>query len=182
MAKVANPQFATQFRALHDTPTLAQIYDKIIQRRVEPILQPKLGPEILGFRKHHQVHELMLYFRALIRHCKEWGMPFFSVEADVKKACDESEHGEISEALCLQGVDNPEICALHRERCSKTTVYQANGFRVTDPMKNERGAPQGQTTSPLCFRTLLNICLEESGEVVCRDPPCLQGFNSGKLV
>lgn len=182
MSKVAKPTLATQFRALHTTPTLAQIYDKVLQRRIEPNLQNQLGPEILGFRKHHQVHELTLYLRTLITSQREWGRPLYILEADVKKASDECEHGEISESLQLQRVPEPEICALRRERVIKSTVYRLNGVPVIGQIHNFRGAPQGMTTSPLSFRSLLNTCLEESGEKVNIDPSRLQDFQIGKLI
>jgi len=182
MAKVAKPSLATQFRALHSTPTLAQIFDKIVQRRIEPNLQIRLGPEILGFRKQHQVHELTIYLRSLISCQREYGHPLYILEADIKKAFDESEHGEISNSLSQQGVPEPEVCALHRERVIKNTVYKLNGVPVTKQIFNFRGAPQGMTTSPLCFRSLLNTCLEESGEKVNIEPPKLHNFQQGKLV
>jgi len=182
MAKVAKPSLATQFRALHSTPTLAQIFDKIIQRRIEPKLQIRLGPEIIGFRKNHQVHELTLYLKSLIECQREYGKPLFVLEADIKKAFDESEHGEISNSLSQQGAPEPEVCALHRERVRKNTIYKLNGVPVTERIFNFRGAPQGMTTSPLCFRSLLNTCLEESGEKLNVVPPPLHNFQQGKLV
>ena len=107
--------------------------------------------------KSHAANGVYLLKRAA-ELSREWKLPFYLVQLDLKKAFDKVLHTAVTKALRLQGASLQcvaVICAILRQ--SKASV--SLGHVQAAAVHMQRGLPQGAPESPLIFTLVTELVL-----------------------
>lgn len=153
--KRGDPSSPTSFRLISITSVAARILEHIIKPRLVSMIEPSLSAHQHGFRKNHQVYDvihalLSRVYSAFTHHSFMW-----SAFLDLVQAFDHVDHDILLLKLQRMGVSNGMLrwlsaflsdrlfCVNHQGECSGNV-----------PAKG--GVPQGCVLSPIRFIAFIN--------------------------
>lgn len=131
-------------------PTVAdRIAQMVVQRRLEPLLEPVFHANSYGYRPRRSAHDALRVARTQCwRH--DWVL-----DLDIKGFFDNIDHD-----LLMKAVRRHSDCrwiALYTERWLKADLLMPDGTLVT----RDRGTPQGGVISPLLANLFLHYAFDQ---------------------
>ena len=152
---------------------IAKLYNKVLLKRIQPILDKHLRPEQNGFRPHRGTTSQILALRRVIEEASVHQTDIVIIFVDFRKAFDSVNRECVQQVLKAYNV--PEklingIMSLYSNTIA--TVITPDG--LTDKFKTTSGVLQGDTLAPFLFVLLLDwvirtaIPTNENGFMLCR--------------
>ena len=136
----------------------AKLHNKVMQRRVQPVLDDYLRPEHNGFRPHRGTAQQILALRRVVEEAKVHQMDLIVVFVDFRKAFDSVSRNAIKQVLQAYNVPVSlvnGIFALYEG--TRATVITPDG--LSDMFDTTSGVLQGDTLAPFLFVLLLDWVL-----------------------
>ena len=91
---------------------------------------------------------------------REWGIPLFAIQIDLKRAFDKISHAAVASALKRKGVPTQLIAVLCK-MWLQSSVTAKLGHATSKKIAMHRGVPQGAPDSPLIFTCVMDEILSE---------------------
>ena len=136
----------------------AKIFNKVLLRRVQPVLEPFLRPEQNGFRPHRGTCHQILALRRVIEGATKFQTSAVVIFVDFKKAFDSVDRHSLGEVLATYRI-HPRlvngILTLYED--TSATVLTSDG--LTEEFSTSSGVLQGDTLAPFLFVLLLDWVL-----------------------
>jgi exonuclease III len=136
----------------------AKVFNKVLLRRVQPVLEPFLRPEQNGFRPQRGACHQILSLRRVIEGATKYQTSAVVVFVDFRRAFDSVDRRSLGEVLAAYRV-HPRlatgIMALYQD--TSASVLTSDG--VTDDFCTSSGVLQGDTLAPFLFVLLLDWVL-----------------------
>ena len=153
--KKGDPHDIKNYRPITLTSNIGKMFMKLLNNRLEKILDEAQPPEQAGFRRGYSTCEHLHSINIIIEKAKEYKFDIYLAFIDFEKAFDSVHQEYIFQALKSQGVD-PTYTKLIKN------IYKGSQARIVleepgqfFPVK--RGVRQGDPLSPALF----NCALEE---------------------
>ncbi len=136
----------------------AKIYERVIERRVRNIVEPKLREEQYGFRRGRSTIDLIFALRQIMERRWEEGKALYMVFLDLEKAYDHLPREKVWTCLQQKGVSNTlveRIKSMYQrcESCVQTSHGLSEWFKVSI------GLRQGSVLSPILFDVVMDEML-----------------------
>lgn len=142
-------------------PIAAKIYNKMILRRIVPVLDPLLRKNQNGFRKGRSTLSQILAIRRILEEMRKLNKDAFLCFVDFKKAFDSISREKMFEILKLYGLPGKIISAIKALYVStKAKVVSPDGD--SDTFDILAGVLQGDTLAPFLFIIVLDYVLRIS--------------------
>lgn len=152
---------ASNYRGITLMPIAAKIYNKMILRRIVPVLDPLLRKNQNGFRKGRSTLSQILAIRRILEEMRKLNKNAFICFVDFKKAFDSISREKMFEILELYGLPRKIISAIKALYVStKAKVVSTDG--ETDTFNILAGVLQGDTLAPFLFIIVLDYVLRIS--------------------
>uniref|UniRef100_A0A914VN53 Reverse transcriptase domain-containing protein n=1 Tax=Plectus sambesii TaxID=2011161 RepID=A0A914VN53_9BILA len=165
--KKGDPLQLQNYRPISLLSVIYKLLTKVINNRVEGVLDNAQTPEQASFRQHYSNIDQIYTINELVKRCHEYHIPLFMQFINFKKAFDFIEFNAVWTALQEQGVHADLIELLCNIYATANSAIRINEDRVQIDIN--RGVRQGDTISPKLF----TACLEH---VMQRLPWSKQGI------
>ena len=155
----------TNYRGISLLPIAAKIYNKLIQNRLLPKIEPILRNNQNGFRAGRSTLSQILTLRRIIE-----GITFSNLDAvlifvDFRKAFDSIHREQMFAILELYGIPKPIIDAIKVLYTStSSSILTPDG--ETDPFDILAGILQGDTLAPFLFIIVIDYVLRTSVDTI----------------
>ncbi|KAI5754231.1 hypothetical protein M8J77_006965 [Diaphorina citri] len=143
------------YRGITLTSQVAKLYERIIERKIRPVIEETLNEEQHGFRPGRSTNDLIFTIRQLMEKHYEYDKPLWIAFLDIKKAFDAIVRVKVWEALKNIGVKQDiidRIAEMYRGISSAVKTC----FGLTESFEIESGLRQGGVLSPLLFVTVMD--------------------------
>jgi len=142
-------------------PIAAKVYNKLILRRIAPVLDPFLRKNQNGFRRGRGTLSQILAIRRILEEMRKLNKDAFICFVDFKKAFDSISREKMFEILKLYGIPDKIISAIKALYVStKAKVISTDGdSEIFDILA---GVLQGDTLAPFLFIIVLDYALRIS--------------------
>lgn len=152
---------ASNYRGITLMPIAAKIYNKLILRRIVPVLDPLLRKNQNGFRRGRNTLSQILAIRRILEEMRKLNKDAFICFVDFKKAFDSISREKMFEILKLYGIPGKIISAIRALYVStKAKVISTDGD--SDIFDIHAGVLQGDTLAPFLFILVLDYVLRIS--------------------
>ena len=136
----------------------AKIFNKVLLRRVQPVLEPFLRSEQNGFRPHRSTCHQILALRRVIEGATKFNTTAVVIFVDFRRAFDSVDRHSLGEILATYRVPPrliSGILALYQD----TTAAVLTSDGLTEEFSTTSGVLQGDTLAPFLFVLLLDWVL-----------------------
>ena len=144
-----------QHRGISLMSCTAKVLNKVLLRRLQPVLDPHLRYEQNGFRSHRGTTTQILALRRILEEARLHKVTLICVFVDFRKAFDSISRDALAGVLRAYHVPPKlvkAIMALYAE--TQAVVLTPDG--PTDPFTTTSGVLQGDTLAPFLFVVLLD--------------------------
>ena len=158
-----DPADPASYRPITLVPTLVKVLELVLLRRLSHFAEAHglLHPSQAGFRTGRGAEEQILALREAIAHRGREGQPTAVLFVDFKGAYDAVPQELLYATLHHVGVPTATVsllAALNRRRAVRVRV---NG-QLSDPIRVEKGVPQGGPLSPLLWNLFMDGLLRRA--------------------
>ena len=136
----------------------AKTFNKVLLRRVQPVLEPFLRPEQNGFRPHRSTCQQILALRRVIEGATKFQVNVVVVFVDFRKAFDSVDRHSLAEVLNTYNV-HPRLVKGILALYSQTSAAVLTPDGLTEEFGTSSGVLQGDTLAPFLFVLLLDWVL-----------------------
>ncbi|EYB88155.1 hypothetical protein Y032_0252g247 [Ancylostoma ceylanicum] len=147
------------YRPISLLSVLYKLLTKVINQRIENILDAEQSREQAGFRKGYSTVDHLHAMNELIERSNEYQMPLFIAFIDYEKAFDTVETNSLWNVLQEQGVHVQIISLLQGIYTNAQSLIRLGETII--PIKVCRGVRQGDTISPKLFTATLEHVLRK---------------------
>ena len=155
--KVPNAGALTQFRGIASLLTIRKVLGYMFLEALPQLqFQSVQTAFIAGAHACTGVHTLL----RVAELAREWGAPVCAAQLDLKKAFDHVSHVAAFDAMDQQGVPLAAQ-ALIAKLWDLTTVVGKLGREASQPVRLDRGVPQGAPESPVIFTMVVEMVLRK---------------------
>ncbi|KHJ98627.1 hypothetical protein OESDEN_01381 [Oesophagostomum dentatum] len=144
--KKGDPFSLKNYRPISILSVLYKLLAKVINQRLERVLDAEQPQEQAGFRRKYSTIDHLHAINELIERCREYRFPIFTAFIDYEKAFDTVEMNALWNALQDQGVHSHLIAVLRYVYDHAHSVVQIGETKIA--VNIERGVRQGDPLSP----------------------------------
>jgi hypothetical protein len=159
--KKGNSNYCSNYRAICLSPVVSKIYTRILEMRLQEIVEPELEEEQGAYRPLCQTQDHIYSIRTICEKFIDKGKDVYFAFLDVKAAFDLIPRQVIWEALAEIYVPEALTQAIKSTFTGVKGVVRINRHS-SNPFDIERGVKQGDSMSPLLFiivtDAILKIC------------------------
>ena len=127
-----------------------KLFTRVLQKRMESILDANQPREQAGFRKGYSTTDHLQSINQIIEKCNEFNLPLCIAYIDYEKAFDSVEHDVIFKALRNTGINEAYINIIEYIYTDATAKVHIEK-QMSDEIKILRGVRQGDPISPKLF-------------------------------
>ena len=149
---LSNP---ANFRPIALLSHLFKLYEKLILKRLNPIVEPQLIDEQAGFRPGKNTTSQVLNLTSTIEEGFEEGKLTGVVLIDLSAAYDTVNHRQLL-AKTFNLLNDPKLCRVLRDVLADRSFVVQLDDRKSCRRKQKNGLPQGSVLSPLLFNIFTN--------------------------
>ncbi|KAI5734098.1 hypothetical protein M8J77_002409 [Diaphorina citri] len=145
----------SNYRGITLTSQVAKLFERIIERKIRPLIEPLLAEEQYGFRSGRSTIDLVFAIRQLMEKYFEYNKALWLGFLDIKKCFDSINRDKVWEALKRNKIEKNTITRIQNMYDGitskvKTPVGLTSSFRINS------GLRQGGVLSPLLFIMTMN--------------------------
>jgi hypothetical protein len=156
--KKQNALTLDNFRGISLMSVSTKLFNKILLRRLVPLIDPLLLPWQSGFRPRRSTIEQITALRLIIDRCKARKKDVVIVFIDFSKAFDSVDRDALSQIIRLYGVPEELVSPMMSlYNGTKATVRTPDGSTV--PFITTSGILQGDTLAPFLFVVVMDFVL-----------------------
>lgn len=164
--KKGDPSECSNYRTISLIPHASKIMLKIIQKRLEPIMESLIPPEQAGFRKNRGTRDHISNIRRLMEKAREHQKDLFMCFIDYSKAFDCVDHGSLWRVLLEMGVPLHLVLLMRQlyteqEAAVRTEDGDSEWFKV------KKGVRQGCILSPYLFNLFAEYIMRKANLEDC---------------
>ena len=163
-----NPLLLNSYRGITISPVLRKIFEKILLRRLSPILHDAGSPHMLQTAYQKGVSCMDAIFatqEALLTHYRDGGKPYLCI-FDLEKAYDSVELPVLLQRIFDLGINGKCWRLIKNWYTSSRGRVRVDGH-LSDPFLVKRGVKQGPVLSPTLFLTVMDKLLENMTSEKC---------------
>ncbi len=182
------------YRGITVTPILGKVIEKLIQRRIEPILSTTQNRLQKGFTKGCSSNNASLLVSEVINDAIDCKKPVYMATLDVEKAFDVVSHDILFQKLQSRGITGDDCLLIQSLYTNATTQVKWNS-ELSKPIAQLQGVRQGgilSTTLYKVYNQSILDCLERAqlgyrighlhlGSPTCADDIALLANNPTQL-
>ena len=117
-----------------------------------------------AFLKGRDASQAVFTIQRCSELAREWSIPLFCAQLDLKKAFDKAKHSSISRALQMKGVSQQHIAIMNAWWQQSSAHIGLGNLKASRPVHSHRGVPQGAPESPLVFTMLVDEIIGDLDE------------------
>ena len=153
---------------------LYKLFTRVLQKRMERILDSNQPREQAGFRKGFSTTDHLQTINQIIEKCNEFNIPLCLAFIDYEKAFDSIEHWAIFKALRNIGINETYLNILKDMYTGATARIHIEN-QVSEVIEIQRGVRQGDSISPKLFTATMEEVfrqadLEQKGLIIDGEP------------
>jgi len=152
--KKGDPKDIKNYRPISLLAHTYKIFTRILQNRMEKVLDENQPREQAGFRKGYSTVDHIHTLSQILEKANEYNIPLSVGFIDYEKAFDSIEHFAIFEALRNMGISETYIKIIEDMYTDATAVINIDEMTST-PFNIKRGVRQGDPISPKLFTAAL---------------------------
>ena len=138
-----------------------KLFTRLLQSRIEAILDTNQPREQAGFRKHFSTRDHLQALNLVIEKCNEYNKTLCVGFVDYEKAFDSVEHFAIFETLLKIGV-HPTYIKILQNIYRDATARVHLDKHTSEPFPIERRVRQGDPISPKLFTEAIEEVFQKS--------------------
>ena len=152
--KKGDPDDIKNYRPISLLAHSYKLFTRLLQKRMEEVLDRNQPREQAGFRKHFSTTDHIYTLNQVIEKCNEFNLPLCVGYIDYEKAFDSVEHFAIFEALRKINVKEDYVQILENIYDKATARIHIDGME-SEPFPIKRGVRQGDPISPKLFTSAI---------------------------
>ena len=161
LPKKGNLQECDNWRGITLLSVPSKIFCRILLKRVDRAIDPRLRQEQAGFRKGRGCIDQIFTLRNIIEQCLEWNVPLYINFVDFKKAFDSVHRETLWRILLSYGVP-PKIITLISMFYSHFECSVILNNTLTEWFPVESGVRQGCILSPILFLVTIDWIMRKT--------------------
>ena len=111
-----------------------------------------------AFRKNYQTTDVIWTMRNVVEKAKEFDVPVFILDGDIRKAYDYTKHSQVINAMLEKGMPKVLIAAKIRE-IRRQWVEVRLGNIKSRKLKRKRSLIQGSPDAPMDFNLTVDVTI-----------------------
>ena len=178
--KKGDPKLCSNYRTIALIPHASKIMLKVIQKRLEPIMERLIPPEQAGFRRARGTRGHISNMRRMMETSREYQKEIYMCFIDYSTAFDCVDHGTLWTVLTRLGVPAHLVSLLRglyedQEAAVRTEYGDSEWFGVG------KGVRQGCILSPYLFNIYAEYIMREADLDQCPDGVRVAGLTLNNL-
>ena len=159
--KKGDPKDIKNYRPISLLSHSYKIFTRLLQKRLERILDENQPREQAGFRKHFSTTDHLQALNQTIEKCNEYNLPLCLGFIDYEKAFDSVEHGAIIQTLRKINVNENYVNIIANIYKGATARIHIDN-QVSEEFEIQRGVRQGDPISPKLFTMVIEQVFKEA--------------------
>ncbi|KAK3569761.1 hypothetical protein QTP86_004186 [Hemibagrus guttatus] len=148
--KKGDQRVCSNYRGITLLSLPGKVYSRVLERRVQPLVEPQIQKEQCGFRPSRGTLDQLYTLHRVLEGLWEFAQPVHMCFVDLEKAFDRVPHGVLWEVLWEYGVHGPLLRAV-RSLYNRSRSLVRIGSCKSDLFPVHVGLRQGCPLSPVLF-------------------------------
>ncbi|GFO07015.1 dysbindin-like [Plakobranchus ocellatus] len=159
--KKGDPKDIKSYHSISPLSHSYKIFTRLLQKRMERILDENRPRELAGFRKNFSTTDHLQALNQLIEKCNEFNLPLCLALIDYEKASDSVEHAAIVQALRKVNINENYVTMIESIYKGATARIHIDN-QISEAFEIQRGVRQGKPISPKLFITVIEQVFNEA--------------------